>query len=88
MLHEVLHANNYNHDFDRSGYDSCDEGTSLSAVIPVEVVTCTKSYCQQFKDFAIRDYIEELNYSVTDERRFKGTCANWNTKLGLTRQSF
>lgn len=88
MLHEVLHANNYSHDFDRNNYASCDEGTSLSATIPVEIVKCSKSYCQQFKDFAIRDYIDELNYSVTDERRFQGTCANWNSALGLTRQSF
>lgn len=87
-LHETLHTKNVNHDKDALNYRSCDEGTSLSAIIPVKGVQCKKMYCQQFKDSAIVYYISELNYSVGDNRIFEGKCAEWNSILGLTRSSF
>jgi hypothetical protein len=87
-FHEVLHTHSYDHDFARQDYKSCEEGTSRSAVVMLNLILCKESYCQNLKDFAESEYRYELEYSIDGDRVDQGRCQEWNQKIGFTRNSF
>ncbi|WP_141732976.1 hypothetical protein [Oligoflexus tunisiensis] len=88
-FHENLHNRGREHDFDAPQYQPC-KGTSESALLSFDAIkTCTADYCLAFKDFALQEYIAELDYSLeADARRFQGLCQTWNAGLGLTAANF
>lgn len=85
--HEVRHASKWLHDKDVASYQPCEGTAASNATLHSIVSVCQEPYCVVLRKAAVREYIQEIDYSLArDARKFKGICQTWNNDLGVTNQ--